>query len=58
MARSVRAGPYSTPGMSMCPFGIGLATVGVFVPVFFHSVTITVCRTALSEEPCLVAVKQ
>lgn len=42
----------------MHPFGFDLATVGEFVPLSFHSVAITMCWTALSEEPYLVAVKQ
>lgn len=44
--------------MSMHPFGFGLATVGVFVPLFFHSVAVTMRWTALSEKPYLVAGKQ
>lgn len=56
--RSGRAGLNSTPGMSMHPFGFGLATVGVFVPLFFHSVAVTMRWTALSKEPYLVAGKQ
>lgn len=56
--RPGRAGLNSTSGMSRHPFGFGLATVGVFVPLFFHSVAVTMCWTALSEEPSLVAVKQ
>lgn len=56
--RSGRAGLNSMSGMSRHPLGFGLATVGVFVPLFFRSVAVTVCCTALSEEPYLVAVKQ
>lgn len=42
----------------MHPFGFDLATVGVFVPLSFHSVAITMCWTALSEEPYLEAMNK